>query len=58
MVVAFDMLIPNLPIPLIVAASCNTRRAFLGGATSVVTTSIMIDVPPVFAQEDDDGTLS
>jgi hypothetical protein len=52
------MLIPNLPIPLIVAASCNTRRAFLGGATSVVTTSIMIDVPPVFAQEDDDGTLS
>jgi hypothetical protein len=53
------LLITNLPIPLLVATSC-TRRAFLGSATSVATSAIIIAGPPpttAFAQ-DDDGTLS
>ena len=54
------LLITNLPIPLLVATSySNTRRAFLGSATSVATSAIIIVGPPptAFAQ-DDDGTLS
>lgn len=49
------LLITNLPIPLLVATSySNTRRAFLGSATSVATSAIIIAGPP----QDDDGTLS
>lgn len=53
------LLITNLPIPLLVATSCRyTRRAFLGSATSVATSAIIIAGPPPTAFAQDDGTLS